>query len=231
MNAHAHTIEDSSPLAEARMQALAAARKRSRLVAGLRRLFTAAAGASFASVFVSMGVFAAQGGFSGNDLRNAEPLRMINPRFTGRTEGDVAYQLTADVAARGEEGERLMRLAAPVYQDAAGAAIIAPRGTYDEAAGEVRLVDGVVFTDKAGNRFTTPTVRIDVETGRVIGEQGVTGAGPLGVVRAETYELRQSDRAVVLRGGVRGMIRDGHGGPTGEPMGQPVGQPNGGGGE
>jgi lipopolysaccharide export system protein LptC len=185
---------------------LVQARKRSRLVAVLRRLFTAFAGASFASVFVSMGVFAAQGGFSGADLQEVQPLRMINPRFTGRSEDGVAYQITADVAARGAEGERFLRLAAPVYRDAAGAAIIAPRGTYDESKEEVRLTDGVVFTDKSGNRFTTPSVRIDAVTGRVFGDHGVVGAGPLGVVRAESYELRQSDRAFVLRGGVRGEL-------------------------
>ncbi|MGE3248896.1 MAG: LPS export ABC transporter periplasmic protein LptC [Hyphomonadaceae bacterium] len=202
---HAYSDEVWTPRREL---SLAQARNRSRLIAGLRRLFTALAGASFASVFVSMGVFAAQGGFSGGDLHAAEPLRMVNPRFTGRTESGGAYQLTADVAARGEVGQRLLELAAPVYRDAAGAAIIAPRGTYDESAREVTLTDGVVFTDKGGNRFTTPSVRIDTRTGIVHGDQGVTGFGPLGVMHARSYELRQSDRALVLRGGVRGELPD-----------------------
>jgi lipopolysaccharide export system protein LptC len=196
------------------------ARRRSRLIASLRRLFTALAGASFASIFVSMGVFAAQGGFSGTDRFSAQPLQMINPRFTGRSKDGVAYQITADVAMRGAEGERLLRLASPVYRDAGGAAIIAPRGVYDEAMNEVRLTDGVVFTDKSGNRFTTPNVRIDVAAGTVRGDQGVTGAGPLGVMRGETYELQQGSRAVVIRGGVEGVMpgRGGSlqpGGPTG----------------
>jgi lipopolysaccharide export system protein LptC len=197
------TEHDRGPRRES---SLAEARRRSRLIASLRRLFTAMAGASFASIFVSMGVFAAQGGFSGADDVHAQPLQMINPRFTGRSKDGVAYQITADVAMRGAEGERVLRLASPVYRDAAGAAVIAPRGIYDEAANEVRLNDGVVFTDKSGNRFTTPSVRIDVNTGEVHGEKGVTGAGPLGVMRGESYELRQSDRAVVLRGGVRGVL-------------------------
>lgn len=208
MNAHAAPHDASEIWTPRRELSLVNARRRSRLIAGLRRLFTALAGASFASIFVSMGVFAAQGGFSSGDLQAAEPLRMINPRFTGRTESGGAYQLTADVAARGKEGERLMQLAAPVYRDAAGAAIIAPRGTYDEAAHEVHLTDGVVFTDKGGNRFTTPSVRIDANTGIVHGDQGVTGFGPLGVMHARSYELRQSDRALVLRGGVRGELPD-----------------------
>jgi lipopolysaccharide export system protein LptC len=208
MDAHSYARDQADVWEPRRELSLIQARKRSRLVALLRRLFTAFAGASFASVFVSMAVFAAQGGFSGADLREVEPLRMINPRFTGRSEDGVPYQITADVAARGNEGERFISLAAPVYRDAAGAAIIAPRGTYDEAQEEVRLTDGVVFTDKSGNRFTTPSVRIDTATGKVFGDHGVIGAGPLGVVQAQSYELRQSDRAFVLRGGVRGELPD-----------------------
>jgi hypothetical protein len=107
---------------------------------------------------------------------------------------------------RATEGERNLRLASPVYRDAAGAAVIAPRGFYDEAANEVRLMDGVIFTDKSGNRFTTPSVVIDVATGVVKGDRGVTGAGPLGVMRGESYELRQDSRAMVIRGGVRGVL-------------------------
>jgi lipopolysaccharide export system protein LptC len=210
MNAHANPRDAAHAAAHywepRRELSLLQARRRSRLIASLRRLFTALAGASFASIFVSMGVFAAQGGFSGTDNISAQPLQMINPRFTGRTKDGVAYQITADVAMRGADGERNLRLASPVYRDAAGAAVIAPRGIYDEAANEVRLTDGVVFTDKSGNRFTTPNVRIDVAAGTVRGDQGVTGAGPLGVMRGESYELRQDNRAVVLRGGVRGVL-------------------------
>jgi lipopolysaccharide export system protein LptC len=66
----------------------------------------------------------------------------------------------------------------------------------------------VLFSDRQGNRFTTPNMIVDLEQGTLTGRGGVTGAGPLGVVQAESYELRDSDRSVVLRGGVRGQIPD-----------------------
>jgi hypothetical protein len=49
---------------------------------------------------------------------------------------------------------------------------------------------------------------VDLDAGTLTGRGGVTGAGPLGVLQAESYELRDSDRALVLSGGVRGQIPD-----------------------
>ena len=190
-----------------RRVSLERARRRSRLVLVLRRLFVALAGASAASVFVFMAVFTAQGGFSGGaSLSGAEPLTMLNPRFTGREENGSAYRLTAEMAVREVVGQRLIKLNGPLYQTQEGASLLAPKGEYDEAAAQVRLTEGVTLVDRQGNRFVTPSVLIDLATGVVSGINGVTGAGPLGVVRARSYELRRSDGALVLQGGVTGML-------------------------
>lgn len=182
------------------------ARRRSRLIAVLRRVLVAAAGAALASVFVFMTLQGLESGFGRDPYGSAEPMRMINPRFTGRTEGGGAYQLTAEAAVREDGGRRLLDLTAPVYRALDGAIVVAPEGDYDEARELVALSGGVLFSDPSGNRFSTPDMQIDLETGTIQGARGVTGAGPLGVVRADAYELRQTDRAVVLRGGVRGQM-------------------------
>lgn len=190
-----------------RAKSLRAARRRSRLVAGLRRFFVGAAGASFASVFVFMALYAVEGGFNQNQYSTAEPLRMINPRFIGRSERGGPYQITAETAER-PRGEGPIELVAPVYRTEAGTIMLAPRGLYDEAAQSLVFEGEVLFSDRGGNRFTTPDMRVDLAQGSLTGRGGVTGAGPLGVLQAETYELRESDRALVLRGGVRGQIPD-----------------------
>jgi lipopolysaccharide export system protein LptC len=86
--------------------------------------------------------------------------------------------------------------------------MLAPRGIYDEQAQTVIFDGEVLFSDRGGNRFTTPNMIVDLDQGTLTGRGGVTGAGPLGVLQAESYELRDSDRALVLRGGVRGQIPD-----------------------
>lgn len=191
-----------------RVSTLKAARRRSRLVAALRRIFVAGAGAAFASVFVFMALHAIEGGFTMGQYTAAEPLRMINPRFVGRTEGGGPYQLSAEFAERRQGENQPIELIAPVYRTEAGTIMLAPRGIYDEQAQTVIFDGEVLFSDRGGNRFSTPNMRVDLEQGRLYGLEGVTGAGPLGVLQADAYELREGDRALVLRGNVRGQIPD-----------------------
>lgn len=191
-----------------RAGSLRAARRRSRMIAGLRRFFVAAAGASFASVFVFMALFAIEGGFNRNFYSAAEPLRMINPRFVGRTESGGPYQVTAETAERARGENEPIQLVAPVYRTETGTVMLAPRGVYDEANQRLVFNGEVLFADRGGNRFTTPNMVVDLDKGTLIGQSGVRGMGPLGVLRADAYELRQGDRALVLRGRVRGQIPD-----------------------
>jgi lipopolysaccharide export system protein LptC len=196
---------------------LRAARRRSRLIGVLRRFFVAGAGASFAAVFVFMGLYAIEGGYAMALYSPTEPLRMINPRFIGRTESGGPYQLSAEQAERPAGGQsHLIELLAPVYRTQAGTIMSAPRGVYDQQTERVTFEGEVLFADRQGNRFTTPQMVVDLERGALYGREGVTGAGPLGVVRAQTYELRESDSALVLRGGIRGQIPD-RGKQSGEP--------------
>lgn len=207
MGAVSSIAADSMPAWEPRHAlTLRQARRRSRLVAGLRRFFVAAAGASFASVFVFMALFAVEGGFNRNYYSSAEPLRVINPRFVGRTENGGPYQITAEAAERERGENRSIQLIAPVYRTEAGTVMLAPGGTYDEARQRLVFEGDVLFADRGGNRFTTPNMIIDLANGTLIGRGGVTGAGPLGVVRADAYELSEANRALVLRGRVRGQI-------------------------
>jgi len=191
-----------------RVSTLKAARRRSRLIQALRRIFVAGAGAAFASVFVFMALHAIEGGFIQGQYPTAEPLRMINPRFVGRTEAGGPYQLSAEFAERRQGENQPIELIAPVYRTEAGTIMLAPRGIYDEAAQTVVFEGEVLFSDRGGNRFSTPNMQVNLERGALFGTQGVTGAGPLGVLQADAYELRESDRALVLRGNVRGQIPD-----------------------
>jgi len=205
MTVTAHAGFDWEPK---RALTLKRARRRSRLIAALRRIFVAGAGASFAAVFVFMALYAIEGGWNAERYSAAEPLRMINPRFIGRSEKGGPYQLSAEMAERPRGENAPIELIAPVYRTEAGTIMLAPRGIYDEQAETVVFDGEVLFSDRGGNRFTTPNMIVDLAQGTLTGRGGVTGAGPLGVLQAESYELRDSDRALVLRGGVRGQIPD-----------------------
>lgn len=205
-----------------RAMSLRAARRRSRLIAGLRRIFVAAAGASLASVFVFMALYAVEGGFTANRYAAAEPLRMLNPRFIGRTEGGGPYQLSAEVAERPAGDGQPIQLFAPIYRTEAGTIMMAPHGVYYEQAKRVVFQGEVLFSDRGGNRFSTPNMVVDLASGTIAGREGVTGAGPLGVLQADSYELRRDDRSLVLHGSVHGQIPDRRQQPT--QNGQATGQ-------
>jgi lipopolysaccharide export system protein LptC len=205
MTVTAHADFDWEPR---RAMTLRRARQRSRVIAALRRVFVAGAGASFAAVFVFMALYAIEGGSWNSQLSQVQPLRMINPRFIGRTEQGGPYQLSAEMAERPQGENQPIELIAPVYRTEAGTIMLAPHGLYDERAKTVVFNGEVLFSDRGGNRFTTPNMLVDLEAGTLTGRGGVTGAGPLGVLQAESYELRDSDRALVLSGGVRGQIPD-----------------------
>ncbi|MCR6644514.1 MAG: hypothetical protein NVV62_08340 [Terricaulis sp.] len=133
---------------------------------------------------------------------------MINPRFVGRTESGGPYQLSAEFAERRRGEGQPIELIAPVYRTEAGTIMLAPGGSMTSKPRSVVFDGEVLFSDRDGNRFSTPDMRVDLSQGRLYGNAGVTGAGPLGVLQADAYELRDSDRALVLRGNVRGQIPD-----------------------
>ena len=191
-----------------RALSLRRARRRSRLIQGLRRFFVAGAGAALASVFVFMALFAIEGGFSRGFYAAAEPLRMINPRFTGHTDQGGPYQITAEAAERDRGELKPIELVAPVYRTQTGTIMLAPNGVYDEAGKKILFNGDVLFSDVGGNRFSTPNMIVDLAAGTIHGEGGVTGAGPLGVMQADAYEMREGDRTLALRGHVHGQIPD-----------------------
>lgn len=191
-----------------RAMSLRQARRRSRLVLTLRRAFVAGAGASLASVFVFMGLSAIEGGLGASLRSQVDPQRMVAPRFTGRTESGGPFQITAETAIRQGPEQRTVHLDSPVYRAEDGTLVVAPNGIYDEGGKTISLNGDVLFSERSGNRFSSPNMIIDLEGGAVHGEGGVTGAGPLGVVRANAYEIRENGRTLVLRGDVRGQIPD-----------------------
>lgn len=190
-----------------RRSTLKQARRRSRLVHVMRFLFVGLAAASLASVFVYTTVYSASGGFAQAAVAaSTETVTMLQPRFTGRLNEDVSYQLTATDAQRPSEDAGPIALNAPIYRESGGRVMVAPNGAYAAADGVIRLSGGVTFTDESGNRFTSNDAVIDTRNRTLRGNAEIIGQGPLGVVRADAYELRDADGAIIFRGRVRGVM-------------------------
>jgi lipopolysaccharide export system protein LptC len=197
-----------------RQLTLEQARRHSRLVSSQRILFVSLAAASFSCFFGFMTLHAALGGFTTrSEMSVQESLRMINPRFTGRTQGGGNYTVIAHEATRRATGSNLIDLRNPVYTTLDGRRVTSTVGVYNQTSREIELRGNVVFTDPSGNVFTSTSSIIDGAANKVTGKRAVRGAGPIGSVRADSYEISDDGNRVVLQGHVRGVVKQKRGDP------------------
>lgn len=189
-----------------RQLTLDAAWKRSRQLSRLRLVFVGLASASFSAFFGFMTLHAALGGFGGrNEVSEVESLKMLNPRFSGRTQGGASFEVTATTATRRGLGSDLIDLEAPIYT-ANGRKVTANSGVYNQAERTVQLNGDVVFADDGGNTFSSTGAFVDAARNRVVGNRAIRGEGPLGSVRADSYELGEGGDRIVFRGRVKGVV-------------------------
>jgi lipopolysaccharide export system protein LptC len=189
-----------------RQLSLAAARRRSARLSGLRFLFVALAAGSFASIFVFMAVNALSGGPGRDAAAAAQGQRMENPRFVGRSKAGKAFRITARTAVR-QEGSNLIVLEGPVYEEDGGRKMLSVRGLYDPTARTVEMEGDVKFAGQDGSGFFSTNAFIDGPAGLIRGERSIRGAGPLGGVRADAYEISEDGRRITLRGRVTGSLK------------------------
>lgn len=208
--AHLSTTPSADLWEPRRQLSLEAARRRSARLSGLRFLFVALAAGSFASIFLFMAFNAVTGGTDAQAMAGAESQKMDNPRFVGRSKGGKAYMITAKTAMR-QPGSDLIVLDTPIYEEDGGRKMLSVRGLYDPVARTVQLEGDVKFEDDKGQGFASTNAVIDAQAGVIRGERAIRGAGPLGGVRADTYEIADQGQRIILKGRVQGGFKAGGG--------------------
>ena len=195
--------------APARQMTLEQARKRSGIIKIWRwTCISVAAGiGALVLIFAIANSLGGDLGFS-NEVSARDALRMVNPRFTGRSTSGFSYVVNAATAVRRSRVSDLMDLDRPDFTGASGQTITAPTGLYSDVSQAMDLTGGVVFQDKSGNRFDTATAHIDSQHDHVVGSGAIRGAGPIGTVFGDAYEIKTDTGSIFMRGNVHGVIRD-----------------------
>jgi lipopolysaccharide export system protein LptC len=188
-----------------RQLTLSQARERSQTVLKLRRGFMAAAAISI-GFFIGHVVKSAIMTEARPQLTSQNSVAMKNPRFTGRDAAGKAFTIIASAAERDRVKAGLVALAAPIMTDEMGTEVRAPRGDYDQEAGLLRLYGDVRIKDPLGYVFQTTDAVVHVNENRVQGMTPLIGKGPLGDIRADSYEIRDGGARVVFEGRVRAVI-------------------------
>jgi lipopolysaccharide export system protein LptC len=137
-------------------------------------------------------------------LRN--DLAMVKPRLSGVDANGNPFVITAKEAvqdARNPKRATLKTIEADISTRQGWLNARATHGHVDMAANWLALDGGIdVFTDTG---YSLHTARADVDLSRniVIGNREVTGQGPLGTMRADTFRYDHGAGRMVLAGHVR----------------------------
>jgi len=195
-------VEHNAQLWEPRRSmTLAQARRRTGLVGVMRMGFTVGAAVSAG---VMLGYLIAHALVSLNEVAPppARGVTMLNPRFNGRDANDQPFIITAATAKQRRGEKQAVDLESPVLEDSMGTVVSAADGVYDRAARTLLLNGDVELLDASGYRFTSESATMYVQDNRIEGDTPLTGGGPLGEVRADTYKLENGGQKVILIGNV-----------------------------
>jgi lipopolysaccharide export system protein LptC len=140
------------------------------------------------------------------EIREGDAVTMINPRFTGRDSNGQVFTITADAAQRRRTEGAAVDLVNPVMRDGLGSELKAPTGYYNRDTGILELYEAVNISDSAGYAFQSEGARLILGEKRVEGLSPLSGKGPLGDIRSDSYEILDGGNRVVFEGNVRTVI-------------------------
>ncbi len=198
-----------TPRLERRARVMRRWRRRSRLIAGLRRLLPLAI-LAIALLFGGWIVFGGQ--LSGGAGRGAGPgsIHMTNAQFLGRDSQGGGYVLTAAEAARDNtDFQRIALIKPTLTMDSDGkkpTRLSADRGVYREDNRILLLNGHVSVRDSQGDSFLTNQAIVDTVNGAVAGKSPVVGQGPSGYIRADSYAIYDRGQRLVFQGKVHSRI-------------------------
>jgi len=207
-----------------RQMTLEQARQRSSMVSFLRLAFTAGAAIAAGMMIGHLMANAVSASPSQIErLSGDEIVTMVNPRFTGRDIAGKAFVITADTAQRRIGGGEKIDLKNPELISEDGTRVAAPAGLYNQDDQTLELYEAVEVENAKGYKFNSTSAKMFIEEGRVEGIDPLSGHGPLGDVRSDTYEIVDEGDRVLLSGRVEMTIipggRDGAGTEAGTDAG------------
>ncbi len=141
-----------------------------------------------------------------------ERLRVTQASYRGEDNRGRPFVLTAGSAVQASASVpvvELSQLVAKIELTEGPAEISTPDGAYDYSAELVRATGPINFSAADGYRMTTSALSIDLNTRRVIGAGGVTGAVPAGTFSADRIVADLNERSVTLDGHARLTMQPG----------------------
>jgi lipopolysaccharide export system protein LptC len=153
--------------------------------------------------------------FPAIDLRDAQELRMVNPRYSGIDREGRPYVVTGSSARQIPDRQDLVSMQAPVAEIRlrGGAQIWASAisAVYQSQAGMIDMFGDVTVTHQDGTRFVTQTARVNAPQNAAEGNDPVAGHGPTGEIKAQGFRIIDKGETIIFTGRAE-MLLNGAGG-------------------
>jgi len=187
---------------------LEAARRHSRRVKFMQRILLTV---SVLLILALIFQFATQAPIIIQEDNPTESVRMMYPRYSGRTEDALPFYLTAQSATRMLANRTEVILDKPVLEflredGAASSFINAESGTYDDVNKILNLRAEVDLKTDDGNICVTTHARIFAREKRIEGDERIECQGNFGTANGNAYEINDNYKVFVFKNGMDAII-------------------------
>ena len=205
-----HDVSEALGLWEPkRTLTLEAARKHSKRIKVLRVLLIAIAMSLVGYLVYEFSTGGATTTFT--PVEPTESVRMIGPRYSGRTDAGEPYYLTAETATRKIANRNEVDLKNPVLEfiretGVASSFVVAETGTYNDVEKILNLKFAVDMTTDDGNICKTTQARIFAREKRIEGDERIKCKGSFGIANGNAYEIKDNYKTFVFKNGMDAII-------------------------
>ncbi len=143
-----------------------------------------------------------------------ESVKMVEPRYSGRTGDGLPFYLVADTAVRRRADRDTVLLDAPVLQfirdtGVDASTVISKTGSYNDMSKVLELESDVNLETDDGNICDTTHARIFNVEKRIEGDKAITCVGEFGTVKGKRYAIEDSYETFIFKGGMTAdLIQD-----------------------
>ena len=143
----------------------------------------------------------------------SESVRMVNPRYSGRTGDGLPFYLIADTAVRRRSDLNTVLLTNPILEfvrdeGVANSSVIAKTGSYNDMSKILELETDVNLETDDGNICDTSHARIFNVEKRIEGDKPIFCIGAFGTVNGQSYAIEDAYRTFIFKGGMTADLKN-----------------------
>ncbi len=209
MTTQPQTTSDSQTLwAPRRTLTLEAARAHTRRIRVLRLLLLMVASSC---IGLLVWEFVNQENIEVDDDDPTQSVKMVNPRYSGRTDDGLPFYLTAKEAVRATGDDTEVELVDPVmefFRDAGTekSVIVARRGVYDDERKILNLRMDVNLKTDDGYDCDTSHARFFAKSKNIEGDEPISCIGEFGSVKGNAYEILDNYETFIFKNGMSAVL-------------------------